>query len=262
MPRSIFYQPASADPNTGDWLRARGETPFDITGLANGTEYRFDDGQGVFLRTPEGVPDNLFLFNQAVGEPDHISGAPAGWEQPWAAVGTITQRTEGFLRVVVDTGNARRMLSRTGLSVSGPDCLTRIRINAFSTSDAFEFGLTNNVAGASGSETANRADILSSNSSVRRGAYNNGAAGTSVFAESGQFPVIPLNQWAYVRMTADGGMRYWIGTPAQEPGNQVSLPLQITSPGAVGLLFFAGGAQVDIEFVSYGVDGNPAPFPA
>ena len=54
MTRSIFYQPASADPANDPWQRATGEPPFDITGLENGTEYRFDDGQNVLLRRPQG----------------------------------------------------------------------------------------------------------------------------------------------------------------------------------------------------------------
>lgn len=56
MPRSVFYQPASADPDTDPWTRARGVPPFDVTGLTNGTEYRFDDGQQVFVRTPAAAP--------------------------------------------------------------------------------------------------------------------------------------------------------------------------------------------------------------
>ena len=53
MLRSIFYQNASADPATDPWQRATGEPPFDITGLTNGTGYRFDDGQNIVLRTPQ-----------------------------------------------------------------------------------------------------------------------------------------------------------------------------------------------------------------
>ncbi len=51
--RDVFFQPASSDPETGDWERAAGTPPFRIEGLKNGTQYRVKDGTGAtFVVTP------------------------------------------------------------------------------------------------------------------------------------------------------------------------------------------------------------------
>lgn len=61
--RDVFWQPASSDPETGDWVRAGGVPPFRIEGLSNGTEYRVKDGSGAtILVTPgadNGGDDNV-----------------------------------------------------------------------------------------------------------------------------------------------------------------------------------------------------------
>jgi hypothetical protein len=60
--RDVFWQPASSDPETGDWHRVAGTPPFQIDGLSNGVEYRVKDGSGrTFLVIPGaqiGAEDN------------------------------------------------------------------------------------------------------------------------------------------------------------------------------------------------------------
>jgi hypothetical protein len=60
--RDVFWQPASSDPETGEWHRAAGIPPFRIDGLSNGTQYRVKDGSGTtFVVTPgtiDGAEEN------------------------------------------------------------------------------------------------------------------------------------------------------------------------------------------------------------
>ena len=90
--RSIFYQPASADPATDPWTRAAGEPPFDITGLTNGTEYRFDDGQSVFLQTPVAAPTTTYKDEVLADDPVlFLTGSTAGaWQNEGTGGSTIT----------------------------------------------------------------------------------------------------------------------------------------------------------------------------
>lgn len=48
---AVFYRVKTPQ---GPWIRANGVTPFDITGLTNGTVYEIEDGSGTLIeRTPE-----------------------------------------------------------------------------------------------------------------------------------------------------------------------------------------------------------------
>ena len=275
MPRSIFYQPATANPDTGSWWRARGTRPFDIPGLANGTEYRFHDGQTMFLRTPEAVvtgDTGIRLFNQADGQP--VSGV----KFPWSS-GNITATSDagGYMRVVHNqtAAQVRTALTLDGVGPFGNvEILTKVWIeNMRSTTNinniATALGLGARMSGSAGSETGEGMDLRMRDESLDTSVngytfrvgpgYDNGTVLPSI-----DFGVPPtFGEWWYLRYNSQtGDAKAWTGGPENEADAFVGRRApQLSNEGGIGLWFFSRGI-VRVEFISWGLNGAPGPFPS
>lgn len=202
--------------------------------------------------------------------------AATGLSLPWNSAGiTAVEHAGGYL-LVDTTGIAENV--RTALvvdevaDVADVDLLTRVWVESAASTSGAAFratavGLMGRISGAAASESGGMVQIRMSDDftpeiyDFRAGSgYDAGAAIGGTEFGAGE-PT--KGEWWYLRYnTATGLSKAWRGTPADEAtAFTATLAPPVAGVGKIGLFFFAR-AVVRVEFISWGLGGNPALFPA